>query len=418
MPAEGASTASPPAAALNARAAWAMVLALCAGVALSQAFRTVGAIMASPLQAEFGLSPQALGIFSGAFHFAFGAMQLFMGIGIDLHGVRRTVLVAFPVAIAGALLSALSSNYLVLVLAQALIGVGCAPAFLVCTVFIARHFPAERFATVSGLVLAIGGLGMLVTGTPLAWLVQAHSWRAGFVLLALAAALAWLAIWHWVREPAAAVPARRESVPEAIRQFGALLMLRHTLGIVVLGGVTYAAFISLRGLWLGPLMIERHGFSLVQSGNVALAVSVISLVGAPLFGRLDSADPAARRRRIVLWALAYTGLFALIAFVHSAWLDIAGMLLIGVLSGFIVWQYADVRGAYPAALTGRAMAVFTMAMFMGVALMQWGTGVAASVAVAHGGDPLTAVLATIAVLLLAGIAAFAWLPAPTAKPRS
>ena len=76
------------------------------------------------------------------------------------------------------------------------------------------------------------------------------------------------------------------------------------------------------------------------------------------------------------------------------------------------------RGAYPAALTGRAMAVFTMAMFMGVALMQWGTGVAASVAAAHGGDPLTAVLATIAVLLLAGIAAFAWLPAPAAKPRS
>ncbi|MDZ4355976.1 MAG: MFS transporter, partial [Variovorax sp.] len=136
-----------------------MVLALCAGVALSQAFRTVGAIMASLLQADFHLSAQALGIFSGAFHFAFGAMQLFMGIGIDLHGVRRTVLVAFPVAIAGALLSAMSSSYLVLVAGQALIGIGCAPAFLVCTVFIARHFPAARFATVSGMVLAIGGLG-------------------------------------------------------------------------------------------------------------------------------------------------------------------------------------------------------------------------------------------------------------------
>lgn len=99
-----------------------MVLALCAGVALSQAFRTVGAIMASPLQADFRLSAQALGIFSGAFHFAFGAMQLFMGIGIDLHGVRRTVLVAFPVAIAGALLSALAPSYAVLVAGQALIG--------------------------------------------------------------------------------------------------------------------------------------------------------------------------------------------------------------------------------------------------------------------------------------------------------
>jgi predicted MFS family arabinose efflux permease len=399
---------------LTLRAAWVMVLALCAGVALSQAFRTVGAIMASPLQTDFKLSAQDLGIFSGAFHFAFGAMQLFMGIGIDLHGVRRTVLVAFPIAIAGALLSAVSSSYLVLVAGQALIGVGCAPAFLVRTVFIARHFPAARFATVSGMVLAIGGLGMLATGTPLAWLVEAYSWRAGFLVLAVAAALAWLAIWYWVHEPASAVPQVKESIPEAIRQFGALFAMPHTLGIIVLGAVTYAAFISLRGLWLGPLMMERHGYSLVQSGNVALVVSVISLFGAPLFGKLDRDGAAARRRWIVACALLYAGLFALIAFLHSAWLDIGGMVLIGVLSGFIVWQYADVRGAYPAALTGRAMAVFTMAMFLGVALMQWGTGVAASVAAAHGADPLTAVLATIAVLLVLGIVAFAWLPAPKA----
>lgn len=398
---------------LTPQAAWVMVLALCAGVALSQAFRTVGAIMASPLQSDFHLSAQALGIFSGAFHFAFGAMQLFMGIGIDLHGVRRTVLVAFPVAIAGALLSAVSPNYLVLVAGQALIGVGCAPAFLVCTVFIARHFPAARFATVSGLVLAIGGLGMLATGTPLAWLVEAYSWRAGFLVLALASALAWLAIWRWVHEPASAVPQVKESISEAVRQFGALFAMPHTLGIMVLGAVTYAAFISLRGLWLGPLMMERHGYSLVQSGNVALAVSVIALFGSPLFGRFDR-DGAARRRWIVACGLLYAGLFALIAVVHSAWLDIAGMVLIGVLSGFIVWQYADVRVAYPAALTGRAMAVFTMAMFLGVAFMQWGTGVAASVAAAHGGDPLTAVLAVIAALLVIGIAAFAWLPAPKA----
>jgi len=401
---------------LTPRAAWVMVLALCAGVALSQAFRTVGAIMASPLQADFKLSAQALGIFSGAFHFAFGAMQLFMGIGIDLHGVRRTVLVAFPIAIAGALLSAVSSSYLVLVAGQALIGVGCAPAFLVCTVFIARHFPAARFATVSGMVLAIGGLGMLATGTPLAWLVQAYSWRAGFLVLAVAAALAWLASWPWGHEPASAVPQVKESIPEAIRQFGALFAMPHTLGIIVLGAVTYAAFISLRGLWLGPLMMQRHGYSLVQSGNVALVVSVISLFGAPLFGKLDRDGAGARRRWIVACGFVYAVLFALIAFLHSAWLDIGGMVLIGVLSGFIVWQYADVRGAYPAALTGRAMAVFTMAMFLGVAFMQWGTGVAASVASAHGADPLTAVLATIAALLVLGIVAFAWLPAPKAGP--
>ncbi|MDM0013967.1 MFS transporter [Variovorax sp. J22P168] len=392
-----------------------MVLALCTAFAMSQAFRTVGAVMASQLQAEFALSAQALGVFSGAFHFAFGAMQLFMGIGIDLHGVRRTVLVAFPLAIAGALLSAATGNYMVLVLGQVLIGVGCAPAFLVCTVFIARHFPAARFASVSGLVLGIGGLGMLLTGTPLAWLVQERSWRAGFVVLAAASALAWLVIWRWVREPGRPAGQPRESVAAALRQFGALLALPHTLGIMVLGAVTYAAFISLRGLWLGPLLIDRHGFSLVQSGNVALIVSLISLVGPPLFGRLDRDGPV-RRRRIIGCSLLYAALFAAIAVFTEAWVDVAGMVLIGLLAGFIVWQYADVRTAYPVALTGRAMAVFTMAMFLGVALMQWVTGVAASVGVAHGVEAYRAVLATIAALLVAATLAFAWLPGPGARP--
>lgn len=400
-----------PPAAMPLRTAWAMVMALCTAFALSQAFRTVGAIMASQLQAEFKLSAQALGVFSAAFHFAFGAMQLFMGIGIDLHGVRRTVLTAFPLAIVGALLSAVSTDYAVLVAGQVLIGIGCAPAFLVCTVFIARHFPAARFASVSGLVLGIGGVGMLLTGTPLAWLVQERSWRMGFVVLAAASVLAWLAIWQGVREPARPDGPPRESVAAALRQFGALFALPHTLGIMVLGAVTYAAFISLRGLWLGPLLIERHAYSLVQSGNVALVVSVVSLVGPPLFGRLDREGPV-RRRRIIGCSLIYAVLFAAVGFFTQAWIDVGGTLLIGLLAGFIVWQYADVRAAYPAALTGRAMAVFTMAMFLGVAVMQWVTGVAASVGAAHGVEAFRAVLGTIAVLLVAATLAFAWLPAP------
>ena len=65
---------------LSSQAAWAMLLALVSGFALSNAYRTVAAILATPLSAELGLSPQALGIFAGSFHLLFGAMQLFMGI--------------------------------------------------------------------------------------------------------------------------------------------------------------------------------------------------------------------------------------------------------------------------------------------------------------------------------------------------
>ena len=397
-----------------------MLLALTGAFALSQAYRTVAAIMATPLQSEFQLSAQALGLFAGSFHFAFGAMQLFMGLGIDLHGLRRTVLAAFPLAIAGSVLSALAGSFGPLLLGQVLIGIGCAPAFLVCTVFIARHFAPERFTAVSGAIMGLGGLGMLFTGTPLAWLIEAGSWRTGFWVLGGAAALAWLAILWLVHEPApppaaAAGVAERETLGAAVRQFGVLFALPHTLGIMALAAVAYASFIALRGLWLGPMLVGRHGFSLLASGHVALVVSLVSLVSPLVFGRLDPGTDARRRRWLFGFTLASAVLFALLALNRSALLDVALAIALGALSGYMLLQYAVVKAAYPAAMTGRALALFTMAMFLGIALMQWLTGVAASVAAAHGGDPIVAALLAITALLAAGALAFAWLPGPAAE---
>ncbi|RPH64037.1 MAG: MFS transporter [Burkholderiales bacterium] len=394
-----------------------MLLALTGGFTLSQAWRTIAAIMAPALQHDFALSTQQLGLFAGIFHFAFGALQLAMGVGIDLHGVRRTVLAAFPLTVAGAALSALAPNFALLLLGQVLIGIGCAPAFLVCTVFIVRQFPAAQFASVSGIVLGLGGVGMLLTGTPLAWLIEASSWRGGFVALGVLSALAWLAIWWLVREPAGpAHDGPHETLAGALRGFLALFAMPHTWGIVALGAVTYAAFVTLRGLWLGPMLFDRYGFSLVQAGNVAVAVSLASMVALPLFGRFDP-GPATRRRRIVAFTLVCAALFVLLAIGTGAAPDVGLSIVYSVLTGFIIFQYADVRAAYPVSMTGRALALFTMAMFLGVALMQWVTGAVASVASGWGVPTYAAVMGTIAAMLVAGAAAFAWLPRPPQPPQ-
>jgi dipeptide/tripeptide permease len=80
----------------------------------------------------------------------------------------------------------------------------------------------------------------------------------------------------------------------------------------------------------------------------------------------------------------------------------------------MVMQYADVRASYPAHMTGRAMAVFTMALFMGVAIMQWLTGLAASAAAALHVETYPAVFGTIAFFLLLGAVLFRFLPGPRA----
>ena len=390
-----------------------MLLTLASAFTLSQAFRTLAAIMGPPLAAQLALTPQQLGLWAAAFHFSFGVMQLAMGVSLDLYGVRRTILMAFPMAIAGALLSSQASSYAQLMVGQMLIGTGCAPAFLVCTVFISHHFIAQRFTAISGLIMSLSSIGVLATATPLAWLIEASDWRWGFGVLAVCSVAAWGAIWWLVREPAAATAdapgADKPSALGALRGLLGLFKLPQTLGLVAYAAVAYAGFITLRGLWLGPLLVERHGFSLIQSGNVALAMTFASMASPALFGRID---PGGARR--VRWLLGFAVLAALMVgtmgLVHLAWADVALAIAYGLLSGYGVLQYGYVRDAYPAHLRGRALSLFTMAMFLGISLMQWASGLAASLAPRAGVEPFSAALLTMSALLLAGALAFWRLP--------
>jgi MFS family permease len=396
---------------LSVRAAWVMLLTLARGFTLSQAFRTLAAIMGPPLAGQLHLSPQQLGLWAAAFHFSFGAMQPVMGVMLDLYGVRRTILLVFPLAVVGAALSSQADSYALLIVGQMLIGIGCAPAFLVCTVFIGRHFSAQRFTATSGLTMSVSSLGVLFTATPLAWLIEMWSWRWGFGVLTGGALLAWGAIWALVHEPPGSAPAAgaRPSPLTALREMLGLFTLPHTLGLVALSAVAYASFITLRGLWLGPLLIERHGFSLVQSGNVALAMTLASMASPALFGRLDPGG--ARRTRLVLaMAVISATLLGAMGLLHAAWADVPLAVALGVLSGYHVLQYGYVRDSYPLAMRGRALSLYTMAMFLGVALMQWASGLAASVATHAGAEPFAAALLAMSGLLVVGALAFWKLP--------
>lgn len=388
-----------------------MLLTLAFAFVLSQAFRSLAAIMGPPLAQELRLDPRQLGLWSAAYHFAFGVMQVAMGVSLDLWGVRRTILLAFPLAVAGALVASQADSYAMLVLGQLLIGTGCAPAYLVCIVFTSHHFPHERFTPVSGTVMSIGYLGMLLTATPLAWLIEQSSWRWGFATLAALGLLAWGLIAWRVHEPSVAVGSTpgKTSGLQALRGLLDLFRLPQTLGIVAYSMVAYASFITIRGLWLGPLLVDRAGFSLVASGNVALAMTLASVGSPALFGRIAPRGRG-RQRWLVTMAVAVALLVATLGLVAVAWVDVVLAVLYGLISGYVILQHGYVHDSYPEAVRGRALSLLTMSMFLGVALMQAVSGVAASLAPRFGLEPFAVTLLTMSALLLTGALLFWRLP--------
>jgi predicted MFS family arabinose efflux permease len=378
--------------------------------------RTLPAITAHGIEADLNISAEQIGYFAGIYHLAFGLMQLPFGVALDRLSIRLVVALPLTVAALGAALCAMASRFEMLLAAQFLIGAGCAPALMATFIFIARTYPPERFAPLSGIVFAIGGLGMIVTGTPLAFLIERSSWRAGFVVLGAATALCALACWLLIGTGGQRHRRSNETLSEAMHGVVRVLRFRQTAGLLAIGLVTYPTVITLRGLWIAPLFAHRHGLDLVAIGNVILTMSVAMIVAPTLYGFVD---PGTRSRPLLIIAAAFASAVcpAFLAIGGSTSFDIAWAVAFGALCSFQGLQYSQVRDTYPDELSGRALSTLNMAAFLGVAIMQGSAGLIAEWAEAHGHEPVVTVCTFLAAALAAGGSAYALLPRSAARMR-
>lgn len=386
--------------------------ALLSAYVLSNLFRTLPAILAPGISQEFALSIQSVGYISVAFNFSFGGMQLFVGVAIDRFGPERTTGWLLTMATIGSLLSCFATSFPLILVGQALIGIGCSAVFLGSLVFVSRHFPAEQFTALSGLILGVGGLGMLISGTPLAFVADTWSWRTVFIVVSIATILSNVACLILMNKPHAPA-AVRDTVLVSFSSFPSILRRRGTAGILVLGCVGYAAILTFRGFWIVPFLSEQHGLTLVQSGNVALLMSIGMTFSPFLFGRID---PGGKGRRYLLVActLALSMAMVCLGIFHTEQLPatLIAIAIVGGISGFTILQYADVRSAYEPHVIGRAMSLLNLALFMGAAIGQVVASVIADAAISAGANPFTWVFLSLGLFALLGAIAYCLLPTP------
>ena len=376
--------------------------------ALSQAFRTIPSITVNGIAEELQAGPAALALFGGMFHWSFALMQVPVGLVLDIFGVRRAVIALSGFVILGGAICTFAPDMNSLFLGQILIGMGCSPAFMAAIVFTSKHWPVARFAGISGLVLAIGSGGMLLSATPLAWVIDRWSWRSAFAVLTILSIFTLLASALILEK--SAVQRTRNLASEIWGGFYGLrfvLFGRRPIALLAIGFVSYGAVITIRGLWIVPMFVERYGVSLLSAGNVALFFSIAMIIGPAVGGYLDPGDKA-RPAAITMMALAIAASICALAIFDgfSLWLDAILCVTIGFLSGFFILVYAEARSSYPPELTGRGLTALNMSFFLGAAVAQSLSGIIAVGAQQVGWNATDAVLLFLAAALLAGTVCF------------
>jgi MFS family permease len=394
-----------------------VLLPFAAGYYLSYVFRTINAVMAGNLAAEFRLGPAELGFMTSVYFLAFVAVQLPAGVALDRYGPRRVQSTLLLVAAVGSLLFATADSVAGLMLGRALIGFGVAISLMAGLKAIVLWVPPERLALANGLMVMLGALGAVTATTPAETLIAHLGWRGLFWLLAWLCAVCALLIYAVVPE---ARTRRQHAVAPALG-LRAIYTDPRFWRIAPLSATTIATSWSIQGLWAAPWLANVEALARGPVVAHLFAMAVALSVGALLLGVV--ADRLRRRGvspHALLAAMAASAILAQLAIItrmpipaYGAWI------VVSVAGAATVLSFASMAELFAKETLGRANAALNLLHVGGALIVQCLTGfVVALWPEQNGHHPAIAYQTAFAANLALQVSALTWFLLPSPAPRT
>ncbi|MDA9408758.1 MFS transporter [Bradyrhizobium sp. CCBAU 45384] len=385
-------------------------LPFAAGYYLSYLFRTINALIASHLSSDTGLGSADLGLLTSVYFLVFAAAQIPVGILLDRFGPRRVESVLLLIAAVGAGLFAVSTGFLSLLIARAMIGLGVAAALTAGLKSIILWFPRGRVALLNGYMIMLGSLGAVTATAPVEYLLTWMGWRQLFEILAAATGATAALIYVVVPERGtvssmASTPATLSSV------FGDRRFWR----MAPLSATCIGSAWSLQGLWASPWLTDVEGLDRASLVRQLFMMSIVLSCGAWLFGMtVHCIQRRGIRAETVLALVAVLFIAAEFALILRAPLpSILPWSVVAIVGTATVVSFAVIADYFPSELAGRANGALNVLHFGWAFLAQYATGLILEQWSAYDGHrTLQAYQVAFGVNIALQIAALVWFALP------
>jgi sugar phosphate permease len=350
--------------------------------------RVSTAVVASDIMNTFGIGAASIGLLGSAYFYAYTAMQLPSGILTDAWGVKKTAGIFTFLAAVGAILTGVASNFTMVLIGRILIGIGVGMVYIPVMKVLAIWFKKNEFASMSGVLLAVGNIGALSAAGPLAMMAAFFGdWQKVFLMLGIFSVLLAVGIFMLVKEkpedmgcPSIAEIEAQEKgenyiPPKDVAKIPMGEALRQTFSagmkfwpISIWYFFMYGSLMVYQGLWGGPFF------------------------SCPIAGYLSDKVLKSRKKVLLAGTAVYIALWGVIWSQAGNITSITAYTIIhflfGFFGGFFVVSYAQVKEWFPASIVGTSTGAYNIFPFLGGAIfmtitgkmMEVASGTAASVA--------------------------------------
>ncbi len=355
------------------------------------------AVVSSDIKAQFGVGASSIALLSSAYFYTYTIMQLPSGLLTDSWGIKKTAGVFTFILAIGAVLCGVATSFEMILLGRLLIGLGAAMVYIPVMKVLALWFRKYEFASVNGILLAVGSIGSLSAATPLALMSDALGWQEVFLLLGMVSVVTAILIFLLVKDhpkdmgfptiPEIEAFEKGEPLPETSAQEAKAeekvpmgKALKDVFGsglkfwpLAIWFFFMYGSIMVYQGLWGSQYFRDILGW---DKGTYALTITFIGIgmiFGSPLAGTISDKIHS-RKKVLVIGTVCYTAvwaaLFLLMGECESELVYHALHFLFGFFGGFFVVCYAMIKEHFPTAIAGTSTGALNLFPFAGGAILQ------------------------------------------------
>lgn len=378
---------------------------------LGSFYRSVNAVIAPDIVTELHLSAETIGLLTSIFFLFYAGVQIPLGMALDRFGARRVSTTLFTVAGLSALVFAQASDFGVLLVSRALMGVGISAAFMGALKAVIDWVPRDKLPITNSLIMTMGGMGVMGATYPVQFALNFTDWRGVFIGIAIATFVIVLCIFFVApeRSRAASPPSTGSSIRGVIEVF----TNREFLRMVPLGSSAQGVNMAMSGLWAGPWLRDVSGLSRDEAAAVLFGMAVSITISVLIIGWI-----AARLTRAGISVLA-TACCGMAGFIFFECL----IILNPAISPWGFWLpyafcataptliYSVLANAFSTDMAGRVTTAYNFTTFTFAFAVQWFLGAVIDLwpPMADGRFAPEGYRVGFAIIVAIQLAAFAWL---------
>jgi len=316
--------------------------------------------MKPELSMAFSAEAEQFGSLAAYYLYAYGLMQIPVGLLIDRFGPRRLLTLAAAFCALGSLLFGAADGLWMAKMGRIFMGVGASFAVVSCSCIAAAWFPVQRFALLTGVMVTVGMLGAVSGLAFMTEVVSDFGWRGTMQGGALIGAIMTALLWIVVRDKKKS----RTAYPDVaqLKTLNIWQGLKHVMQrpqnwiAALFASLMFVPTLAFGGLWGLPFLVEAHGLEPEVAGKVISLIFVGFACGGPVFGWLS--DYWGRRNLpMMVGALAALLICLIIIYSDHLPLPVMSSLLfaLGFFSSAFILAFAVIRESNPVAISGTAI---------------------------------------------------------------